>query len=67
MTIPAALRERHALHEGDEVDVIDDGGVLRIVPAENSDTRGQRLAAWMRGRANTTMSTDELLSLLRGE
>jgi AbrB family looped-hinge helix DNA binding protein len=67
VTIPAYLRERHGLHEGDEVDVIEDGNTLRIVPAEASATRGQRLAARMRGRATTNLSTDQLLGLLRGE
>jgi AbrB family looped-hinge helix DNA binding protein len=67
VTIPAPLRERHGLHEGDEVDVIEDGETLRIVRAEASSTRGQRLVHRMRGRATTTMSTDELLDLLRGE
>lgn len=67
VTIPALLRERHGLHEGDEVDVIEDGETLRIVRAEASSTRGQRLVHRMRGRATTTMSTDELLDLLRGE
>jgi AbrB family looped-hinge helix DNA binding protein len=67
VTIPAPLRERHGLHEGDEVDVIEDGGTLRIVRTEGSPTRGQRLVHKMRGRATTTMSTDQLLELLRGE
>jgi AbrB family looped-hinge helix DNA binding protein len=67
VTIPASLRERHGLHEGDEVDVIEDGGTLRIVRAESSSSRGQRLVHRMRGRATTTMSTDQLLELLRGE
>jgi AbrB family looped-hinge helix DNA binding protein len=67
VTIPAALRERHGLHEGDEVDVIEDGDTLRIVRSEASLTRGQRLVREMRGRASTTMSTDQLLGLLRGE
>jgi AbrB family looped-hinge helix DNA binding protein len=67
VTIPAALRERHGLHEGDEVDVIEDGSALRIVRAEGSATRGQRLVRRMRGRATTTMSTDQLLELLRAE
>jgi len=67
VTIPAALRERHNLHEGDEVDVIEDGGALRIVRAEMSQTRGQRLVRRMRGRATSTMSTDQLMELLRGE
>jgi AbrB family looped-hinge helix DNA binding protein len=67
VTIPAPLRERHGLHEGDEVDVIEDGDTLRIVRTEGSPTRGQRLVHKMRGRATTTMSTDQLLELLRGE
>jgi AbrB family looped-hinge helix DNA binding protein len=66
VTIPAPLRERQGLHEGDEVDVIEDGDTLRIVPGKTSTTRGQRLSARMRGRATTTMSTDQLLELLRG-
>lgn len=67
VTIPAPLRERYGLHEGDEVDVVEDGNTLRIVRVEASLTRGQRLVHRMRGRANTTMSTDQLLELLRGE
>ena len=67
VTIPAALRERHGLHEGDEVDMVEDGGTLRIVRIEASPTRGQRLVRRMRGRATTTMNTDQLLELLRGE
>ncbi|MDA8039348.1 MAG: AbrB/MazE/SpoVT family DNA-binding domain-containing protein [Actinomycetota bacterium] len=67
VTIPAPLRERHGLHEGDEVDVVEDGDTLRIVRVEGSPTRGQRLVHHMRGRATTTMSTDELLELLRGD
>ena len=67
VTIPAELRERCGLHEGDEVDVIEEGGTLRIVRAEASQTRGQRLTARMRGRATTSMTTDELMELLRGE
>lgn len=67
VTIPAALRERHGLHEGDEVDVVEEGNTLRIVRVEASQTRGQRLVSSMRGRASTAMSTDQLLELLRGE
>jgi AbrB family looped-hinge helix DNA binding protein len=67
VTIPAALRARYGLHEGDEVEVIEDGSTLRIVRAKASPTRGQRLVARMRGRATTTKSTEQLLELLRGE
>jgi AbrB family looped-hinge helix DNA binding protein len=67
VTIPAELRERHGLHEGDEVDVIEDGDTLRIVQVKESPTRGQRLVHRMRGRASTSLSTQELMELLRGE
>jgi len=67
VTIPASLRLRHGLHEGDEVDVIDEAGVLRIIPAAGSQSHGKRLVARMRGRATTTLTTDELLHLLRDE
>lgn len=71
VTIPAALRARHGLHEGDEVDVVEDGGVLRIVRVSGAESRGQRLVRHMRGRGSAKqaerMSTDELMELLRGE
>ncbi|MGC5329086.1 AbrB/MazE/SpoVT family DNA-binding domain-containing protein [Micromonospora sp. DT62] len=71
VTIPAALRARHGLHEGDEVDVVEEGGALRIVRVSGAETRGQRLVRHMRGRGGgkqtSGMSTDELMELLRGE
>lgn len=67
VTIPAELRKKHHLREGDEVEVVEDGATLRIVRAESRQTHGRRLARGMRGRATTNMSTDELMDLLRGE
>ncbi|GAA1651614.1 hypothetical protein GCM10009744_49230 [Kribbella alba] len=67
VTIPAALRHKHHLHEGDEVEVVEDGATLRIVRVENSESRGQRLVREMRGRATSGMSTEELMELLRGD
>lgn len=67
VTIPAPLRAKHNLHEGDEVDVVEDDGALRIVRSGGGPTPGDRLVARMRGRASTTRSTDELMRLLRGE
>ena len=64
VTIPAQLRERHNLHEGDEVAVVEDGDTLRIVRVEESQSRGQRLVGRMRGRATTSMTTGQLLELL---
>jgi AbrB family looped-hinge helix DNA binding protein len=71
VTIPAALRAKHGLHEGDDVEVIEEGGGLRIVRTQGAETRGQRLVRHMRGRGTARetagMSTDELMELLRGE
>jgi AbrB family looped-hinge helix DNA binding protein len=67
VTIPADLRRKHHLHEGDEVEVIEDGNTLRIVRPESAETRGQRMVRRMRGTADTTMTTDELMALLRDE
>lgn len=67
VTIPAQLRRKHGLNEGDEVEVIDESGKLTIVRASNGSSRGERLVARMRGRATTSMSTDELMELLRDE
>lgn len=68
VTIPAELRRKHHLHEGDEVEVVEDGTALRIVRVEGSETRGQRLVREMSGRATRRdLSTDELLKLMRGE
>jgi AbrB family looped-hinge helix DNA binding protein len=67
VTIPAVLRERYGLHEGDEVDVVEEGGALRIVRAEAARSRGERLVRRMRGRAAGGLSTDQLLGLLRAD
>lgn len=66
VTIPAELRHRHGFVEGDEVDVIDDGGVLRIVHAHEL-TRGQRSVQKVRGILGPGLSTDDVMALTRGE
>ena len=67
VTIPAELRRKHHLHEGDEVEVVEDGSSLRIVRTANRESHGQRLVREMSGRATTSMTTDELMELLRGD
>ena len=71
VTIPAPLRAKHGLHEGDEVEVIEEGNVLRIVRVDGALTRGQRLVSHLRGRGTARetqgMTTDQLMELLRGE
>ena len=71
VTIPAPLRAKHGLHEGDEIDVVEEGGALRIVRVEGALSRGQRLVGHLRGqgtaRETQDMTTDQLMELLRGE
>ena len=66
VTIPQEVRERHGLLPGTEVAFIDDGQAVRLVKAKGG-RRGQALVTRMRGRANTRMSTDEILALTRGD
>ena len=71
VTIPAHLREKHGLHAGDEVEVIEEDGVLLITRVEGSLSRGQRRVRRLRNTASSRdvagMSTDEIMALLRGE
>lgn len=67
VTIPAHLREKYNIHEGDEVDVIEVGETLQIVRNETSLTRGQRLVRKLSGAGSGTMTTDEIMRLMRGD
>lgn len=67
VTIPAELRRSHGFVEGDEVEVVVDGTTLRIVHAEADASRGKRVVQRMRGKASTSLSTDELMALLRDD
>jgi AbrB family looped-hinge helix DNA binding protein len=71
VTIPAQLRAKYGLHAGDEVEVVDVGGVLQIVRVEGAESRGQRSVRRLRNTASSSdvagMSTDEIMALLRAE
>jgi AbrB family looped-hinge helix DNA binding protein len=71
VTIPAHLRAKHGLHTGDEVEVVEVGGVLQIVRNESAESRGQRSVRRLWGTASSRevadLSTDEIMALLRAE
>ncbi len=71
VTIPVHLRVKFGLREGDEVEVVEVDGGLRIVRAEGAETRGQRLVRRLRNTTTSAdvegMSTDEIMDLLRAE
>jgi AbrB family looped-hinge helix DNA binding protein len=69
VTIPAEIREQAGLLPHTEVNFEFDGKAVRIVRAkkQNSDGRGARLIAHLRGRGDVAMSTDAIMSLTRGK
>jgi len=52
--IPAAIRRRHKIREGDMLEWIDDGETIRVVPITSDPVRalrgrakGERLTEWL--------------------
>lgn len=69
VTIPQEVRERAGLMPGTDVEFLVDGGVVRLVkvpPAGDRRTRGQKLVESLRGRGDFKMTTDEIVALMRG-
>ena len=67
VTIPADIRERLGLLPDTEVEFrIEDGHVVLEKAAELGG-RGRGIVRRLQGRADTKLSTDEILSLTRGE
>ena len=67
VTIPVEVRRRLGLNPGDEVEFVLEGKGARVVRASTVPSRGQRLVERLRGKAKTTMSTDEIMALTRGD
>jgi AbrB family looped-hinge helix DNA binding protein len=67
LTVPLEVREHLGLHEGDEVEFVIQGNAVHIVRAKGNSSHGSRIAARLRGRGSSGMSTDEIMELLRGE
>ena len=69
VTIPQAVRERAGLLPGTEVEfqVGDDGVVrLRRCGAQRENKALAQAVVRLRGSAPTTLSTDEIIALMRG-
>ena len=69
VTIPAELRRKFGLHPNTEVEVVDEDGKVVVRAKAHGMNRGRRIAEGLRGRlkGKTTMTTDELMRLTRGE
>ena len=68
VTIPQEIRERFGFLANTDVDFRVEGGAVRVVRTERrrGQSRGSALVARLRGRADTKMTTDEILALTRG-
>ena len=66
VTIPKELRDELGIGAGTEVEFERRDDVLVVRKAQRGPTRGEQLAARLRGRGDVTMTTDEIMALTRG-
>lgn len=66
VTIPIDIREELGLLPHTEVEFEVDDGEVRMRKVDNG-RRGRRLVEQMRGRADTGLSTEQILSLTRND
>lgn len=66
VTIPQRIRDELGIQPGAEVDFEIDGQSVRITKVSESD-RGRRIVDRLRGTATSSMTTDEIMALTRGE
>ncbi len=70
VTIPKRLRDYLGLSPGDTVrfEYMDDGAVRILAPRKSGQGKGRKASRFsaLRGTRKTGMSTDEIMSLLRG-
>ena len=69
VTIPAHIREAAGLLPDMDVKFEYDGEVVRLMRAEpgHRESRGASIVARLSGTGQGTMTTDEILALMRGE
>jgi AbrB family looped-hinge helix DNA binding protein len=65
VTIPVEIRERLGLLPSTEVEFQVVGTAVRIRKARGTQARGRSLIAKMRGKASTSLTTDQILALTR--
>ncbi|MGQ0841644.1 AbrB/MazE/SpoVT family DNA-binding domain-containing protein [Actinokineospora sp.] len=67
VTIPIDIRDQLGLLPGDEVDFIVEGDAVRLRRSDTPRRRGRRIVDNLRGRGDVVLSTDEIMTLTRGE
>ncbi len=67
VTIPREIRERVGMEPGTEVEIIERNGEVVVTTLEDAKTR---MSAWIgkvRGTAMPGLSTDDIMTITRGE
>ncbi|OGQ95808.1 MAG: AbrB family transcriptional regulator [Deltaproteobacteria bacterium RIFOXYD12_FULL_57_12] len=68
VTIPLAIRNKLGIMPHTEVDFIMKDDIVQLVKVEPRDkSRGSKLIKQMRGKATVRMTTDEIMSMTRGD
>lgn len=67
VTIPQEIREKFGLLPHTEVEFVIEGKQVFLRKSKTSKNRGAKLIQHLKGRATVRMSTDEIMSLTRGE
>lgn len=68
VTIPGRLREKFALLPDTDVDFVEDEDGVRIVKSTSGrPDRATRALGLLKGSATTSMTTDEIMELTRGD
>jgi AbrB family looped-hinge helix DNA binding protein len=65
VTIPQKIQDQLGLLPNTEVEFVVEGRAVRIMKAPSRRTRGDGVVRRLRGRANISMTTDEILALTR--
>jgi antitoxin component of MazEF toxin-antitoxin module len=65
--IPPEIQEQLGLVPDTEVQLVVEGDALRITKTRAPETRGSEVLRRLRGSAATTLSTDEIMAMTRGD
>jgi len=67
VTIPQEIREKFGFLPHTEVEFIVEDDEVRLVKKKTTNSFGKKVVNHLRGRGTVEMSTDEIMSLTRGD
>lgn len=67
VTIPQKIREKFGFHPHTEVEFIIVEGEVQLIKKASVDSFGKKVVKHLRGRGSVEMTTNEIMSLTRGD